>query len=51
MIDDRDILAEFLHIAHLMTGENDDAPFADQFPDDVLQHLCIDRVQTGKRLI
>ena len=36
MVNNCDILAEFLHIAHLMAGENNDATFADQFPDDVL---------------
>ena len=51
MMQDNDILTEFLHIIHLMGGENHKLSILNLFLNDFLQRLGIDRIQSGKRLI
>lgn len=51
MIDDNNILAKFLDIAHLVAGENDDLAVADQLLHNILQNLGVDRIKTAEGLV
>ena len=51
MMQNNDVLTEFLDIIHLMRGENNKLSILNLFLYDFLQRLGVDRVQTGKRLI
>ena len=45
-MDDNNILAEFLHVIHLMTGKDHQFPLFNLLRDDFLQDLGVHRIQS-----
>ncbi len=50
-VDQRDVIADFLHIAHLVGGKDDQPPLTHKAGDSVLEHLGVHRVQPAEGLI
>ena len=47
LVDDGDVIAEFLHIAHLVAGEYHDPIVRDELADHVLQYLGVNRIHSS----
>ena len=51
LINDCNMIAELLDIAHLMTGENNELPVCNQLTHHILQNLGVHRVKSAEGLI
>ena len=49
--DERDPIAEFLHVGHVVRGQDDRHPALAQFPNNPLELAGVDRVETGGRFV